>query len=117
MAAGVKDRDTISAPRVYFGKNPRLHEKRRVTVNGVLVERYGRRIHLLGQTWPIETATMVGAALLELVEAAEAEPDPELLSALMDTLDGALGGDPTFDPELVARDILAAFKVEKRRPA
>lgn len=108
--------DTITARRVYFGRNPKLHEKTSTTVNGVLVQRVGRRIHLHDREWPIETAEMVGAALLELAEAARAEPDPELLAALMDTLDGALGFKiPGLAAELVARDVLAAFKVEKRR--
>ncbi|GGS88252.1 hypothetical protein ACFFV7_51130 [Nonomuraea spiralis] len=107
-------RDTISVGRVYFGKNPRLHEKTHVYVNGIPVRRIGRRIQLLHEDWPIETARMVAAALLELAEAAEAEPDPELLAALSETIDDAIGGDPGIDTELLARDVLAAFKVEKR---
>ncbi|MET7333307.1 hypothetical protein [Nonomuraea sp. NPDC005650] len=112
MAAGMNN-GTISVERVYFGDNPKLHEKKRTAVNGVLVERDGRSIRLLGRTWPITTARMVAAALLELAEAAEVEPDPELLSALMDTVEEHLRADN--DPEDMARDILAVFNVEKRR--
>ncbi|MGW6498577.1 hypothetical protein [Nonomuraea angiospora] len=108
-------RDTISVPRVYFGNNPKLHEKTLVYVNGIPVRRTGRRIHLLHETWSIETAQMVAGALAELVEAARAEPDPEVLAALSETIDNALGGDPAIDIELLARDVLAAFNVEKRR--
>ncbi|MEV4837757.1 hypothetical protein AB0K05_24765 [Nonomuraea sp. NPDC049486] len=105
----------LIARRVYFGDNPKLHEKLRVAVNGVLVERKGHRLHLFGREFDVTTAEMIAGALLELVEAATAEPDPELLAALSETLDGALGGEGLFDTELLARDVLAAYKVEKRR--
>ena len=113
MAAGVSHGE-ITVGRVFFGRNPKLHEKTHVYVNGIPVRRTGRRIQLLNEDWPIETARLVAAALLELAEAAAAEPDPELLTALSETLDYALSGHPAVDIESLARDVLAAFKVEKR---
>lgn len=106
-------RGTISVERLYFGDDKPLDEKLRVAVNGVLVERQGRRIRLLGSEWDATTASMVAAALLELAEAAEAEPDPALLVAMTDTVADALN--TTGDSEDIARAILAAFKVEMRR--
>ncbi|MBF8187351.1 hypothetical protein ITP53_16745 [Nonomuraea sp. K274] len=49
-----------------------------------------------------------------------ADPDPEaapeVLAALTETLGEALCHDPAFDPEQIARSVLAAFTVERRRP-
>ncbi|MFB4276076.1 hypothetical protein ACBJ59_12330 [Nonomuraea sp. MTCD27] len=107
------NRGTISVGRVYFGANAKMHEKTLVTVNGILVRREGRRILTLGKNWPVETARMVAAALLELAEAAEAEPDPELLQDVQDALMSAMNDSCLVED--IARGVLAAFKVEKRR--
>jgi hypothetical protein len=111
VAAGVSV-DTITVRRLYWGKD-RLHEKTAITVNGIRVERFGRRVHFLGNDWPAETARSVGTALIELAEAACAEPDPELLATLVETLDKSFDRYGANTRQL-ARDVLRAFKAEKR---
>lgn len=106
----------IVRPRLNWFGEPILKGKTSYTFNGVRVERHGRRIHLLGQDWPVETADGVGRVLIELAEAARAEPDPELLADLKDAI-GEHGPDYFEDVDNIARDILARFNITKKRTA
>lgn len=105
--------ETISVRR-RFADDCQLHERHAMYVNGIPVRRTGLRIQLLHEDWPVETAEMVAAVLLELAEAARAEPDPELLAAVMKVVDESIGGDPCIDTEELARNLLRAFNVEKK---
>lgn len=109
------DPENIVRPRLNWHGQP-LHERTSYAFNGVLVERYGRRIHLLGRDWPVETADGVGRVLIELAEAAAAEPDAELLGELKEAVFHSQDASVDHDEaERIARDILARFDVAKKR--